>query len=219
MDESDGKYKRIEAPFSSGSLISRATITEVSENVVSTQPYSSLISRATVTETPVQREITEQFAGLLSTAKVTDLSNSEEKSTRNASSTSDNAGFGGFSFPVAAEIASSVETLAPKERKKVALKPQFSQMAWLNLKMQRDLRFESSLTLEEVAKHSTEKDCWMILRGKVYNISSYLDYHPGGKKILLKAGGTDGTELFDKYHRWVNIDFLMSKCLVGALSA
>ena len=29
--------------------------------------------------------------------------------------------------------------------------------------------------------------------------------------------GKDGTKLFDKYHSWVNIDFIMEKCLIGYL--
>ena len=38
----------------------------------------------------------------------------------------------------------------------------------------------------------------MALRGKVYNISPYLRFHPGGAAILLKAAGKDGTALFQK---------------------
>jgi hypothetical protein len=31
------------------------------------------------------------------------------------------------------------------------------------------------------------------------------------------VAGKDGTKLFDKYHSWVNIDFIMEKCLIGFL--
>lgn len=38
----------------------------------------------------------------------------------------------------------------------------------------------------------------MFLTGMVYNVSAYMDYHPGGEEELMKAAGVDGTELFDK---------------------
>jgi cytochrome-b5 reductase len=49
----------------------------------------------------------------------------------------------------------------------------------------------------------------------VYDITPYLNFHPGGRDILLKAAGKDGTALFMKYHPWVNIGALMEKCLLG----
>ena len=51
------------------------------------------------------------------------------------------------------------------------------------------------LKLEEVAAHNTEDDCWTIVDGTVYDITSYVPRHPGGDEILL-ACGTDGTSLF-----------------------
>lgn len=38
----------------------------------------------------------------------------------------------------------------------------------------------------------------MFLTGMVYNVSAYMDYHPGGEEELMKAAGVDGTELFDQ---------------------
>lgn len=38
----------------------------------------------------------------------------------------------------------------------------------------------------------------MFLTGMVYNVSAYMDYHPGGEEELMKAAGIDGTELFDQ---------------------
>jgi len=52
---------------------------------------------------------------------------------------------------------------------------------------------------EEISKHCTENDCWMIINGHVYNITSYLPYHPGGRKALLKFAGKDGSENL-QYH-------------------
>lgn len=56
----------------------------------------------------------------------------------------------------------------------------------------------------EIKRHGAIHDGWVVLRGKVYNVSSYLPYHPGGESILRKVLGKDITALYDKYHRWVN---------------
>ena len=37
----------------------------------------------------------------------------------------------------------------------------------------------------------------MVLHGKVYNVSKYLDEHPGGEEVLLDKGGEDATEDFE----------------------
>ncbi|CAM9622483.1 unnamed protein product [Heterosigma akashiwo] len=53
---------------------------------------------------------------------------------------------------------------------------------------------------QDVAKHNTEQDCWMIIEGKVYNITEWLERHPGGKQILLVSAGRDCTDGFISYH-------------------
>jgi cytochrome b involved in lipid metabolism len=59
------------------------------------------------------------------------------------------------------------------------------------------------------------KDAWTVLGGKVYNITPYLPYHPGGEPELLKAAGRDGTRLFGEVHPWVNWEGMLEGCLVG----
>lgn len=71
--------------------------------------------------------------------------------------------------------------------------------------------------MDEVQRHCTAEDCWTVLHGKVYNLTPYFGFHPGGAKILMACAGRDGTALFQKYHPWVNYEFLLSTCLVGTL--
>ena len=56
----------------------------------------------------------------------------------------------------------------------------------------------------DVKPHKHAHDGWVVLRNKVYNVSPYLAYHPGGADILRKCLGKDITALYDKYHPWVN---------------
>lgn len=56
-------------------------------------------------------------------------------------------------------------------------------------------------TLEEVAKHKTEKDCWVVVNGQVLNVSSFLADHPGGKKAILIYAGKDASEEFNMMHK------------------
>ncbi|CAG0884392.1 unnamed protein product, partial [Darwinula stevensoni] len=53
--------------------------------------------------------------------------------------------------------------------------------------------------------------------GRVYNVSRYLEYHPGGEEELMKGAGKDATDLFNQVHRWVNFESLLQKCLIGKL--
>jgi cytochrome b involved in lipid metabolism len=55
-------------------------------------------------------------------------------------------------------------------------------------------------TLAEVAKHTSEKDCWVVVHGKVLNVTSFLDDHPGGKLAILTFAGKDATAEFDMIH-------------------
>ncbi|GFP92085.1 cytochrome b5 domain-containing protein rlf [Phtheirospermum japonicum] len=73
------------------------------------------------------------------------------------------------------------------------------------------------ISLNEVKQHKSEGDMWTVLKGRVYNLSPYMKFHPGGVDMLMKAVGKDCTSLFNKYHAWVNAEFLMEKCLVGIL--
>lgn len=52
------------------------------------------------------------------------------------------------------------------------------------------------LTKEVVARHNTQGDCWIIVSGKVYSVSSYLSMHPGGRSVILERCGKDATTAF-----------------------
>lgn len=53
------------------------------------------------------------------------------------------------------------------------------------------------LNAAEVARHNTTSDCWMIVSGKVYNVSGYSTAHPGGAQEIASYCGKDGTVAFN----------------------
>jgi cytochrome b involved in lipid metabolism len=58
-----------------------------------------------------------------------------------------------------------------------------------------------SLTRAEVQKNSTEDSLWLIIDSKVYDVTDFLDAHPGGESVLKQVAGQDATEAFYNLHR------------------
>ena len=54
-----------------------------------------------------------------------------------------------------------------------------------------------TFTMNEVAQHDSKEDCWAIISGDVYDLTKFINRHPGGDEIL-RACGTDATTLFTK---------------------
>ncbi|KAF9068981.1 cytochrome b5 [Rhodocollybia butyracea] len=110
---------------------------------------------------------------------------------------------------------------ASKKREKVALAPGHSPLDWAALKSSgQDLRGTDSLMRippSVLKQHNTRTDAWAVFNGKVYNITPYLPFHPGGEKELMRVAGRDGTKLFALTHAWVNVEFMLDSCLVGFL--
>eukprot|EP00607_Mallomonas_marina_P006447 CAMPEP_0182428538 /NCGR_PEP_ID=MMETSP1167-20130531/23099_1 /TAXON_ID=2988 /ORGANISM="Mallomonas Sp, Strain CCMP3275" /LENGTH=132 /DNA_ID=CAMNT_0024611495 /DNA_START=225 /DNA_END=623 /DNA_ORIENTATION=- len=74
-----------------------------------------------------------------------------------------------------------------------------------------------TISISDLQQHNSQFDAWVSYKGKVYNITQYLDYHPGGLKILLDVAGKDCTALVLKYHKWVNVEQLLAACHIGNL--
>ncbi|KAG9315365.1 cytochrome b5 [Chiua virens] len=119
-------------------------------------------------------------------------------------------------------LAPMATTERPKKpSRKVALAPGYGPLDWASLKSSgQDLRGTDTLIRipPSVLKlHNKKDDAWTAISGKVYNITPYLPYHPGGEKELMRVAGRDGTKLFSLTHAWVNADFMLDACLVGFL--
>lgn len=67
------------------------------------------------------------------------------------------------------------------------------------------------ISFQEVSKHNTKSDCWVIIHNKVYNVSDFLGEHPGGSGIILKYAGKDATKAFDPVHPGDTLTKYLSK--------
>jgi hypothetical protein len=74
-----------------------------------------------------------------------------------------------------------------------------------------------SLTLEEVRRHNTLDDCWVVIDARAYDITRFVRDHPGGVAPLLNLAGRDVTDVFANYHA-ARIYSQLPQFLVGRVS-
>jgi cytochrome b involved in lipid metabolism len=73
------------------------------------------------------------------------------------------------------------------------------------------------MTLADVASHKSRNDCWIVISGIVYNVTSWMDDHPGGDDILLENGGKDATDAFDEIGHSKDAKKQLVKYAIGRL--
>ncbi|CAM9291692.1 unnamed protein product, partial [Chrysoparadoxa australica] len=75
----------------------------------------------------------------------------------------------------------------------------------------------------QVAKHDSQEDIYIIISSKgevlprVYDITKYLDDHPGGAEVLLEVAGQDATDMFEDIGHSQDARETMKKYEVGVL--
>nr|KAJ3413095.1 hypothetical protein HK105_002169 [Polyrhizophydium stewartii] len=72
-------------------------------------------------------------------------------------------------------------------------------------------------TLDEVAKHNKEDDCWVVVNGQVLDATKFLPDHPGGKKAILIYAGRDATEEFNMMHKPEVVEKYAPETVIGVL--
>ncbi len=78
----------------------------------------------------------------------------------------------------------------------------------------------SGISVAEVQKHNTKDDCWSVVNGNVYDLTSYVSKHKGGAAVITAICGKDGTKAFSGQHAGAskpNAD--LSSLLIGPLGS
>jgi cytochrome b involved in lipid metabolism len=75
-----------------------------------------------------------------------------------------------------------------------------------------------SFTRDEVKKHSSANDCWIIIDSEVYDMSTFADLHPGGAGVIMDLAGMDATEAFYGLHRQEVLTKYAPKLKIGAIA-
>jgi L-lactate dehydrogenase (cytochrome) len=57
-----------------------------------------------------------------------------------------------------------------------------------------------SLSMEEVAMHNNIDDCYIVIENKVYEVTGFIDQHPGGVAKITSGCGKEMTGIFSKIH-------------------
>lgn len=72
-------------------------------------------------------------------------------------------------------------------------------------------------TFDEISKHNSEKDCWVVVNGEVLDVTNFLPDHPGGKKAILLFAGKDATEEFNMLHKPDVVKKYAPESIIGTL--
>lgn len=74
-------------------------------------------------------------------------------------------------------------------------------------------------TLTDVASHNSATSCWSAIDGNVYDLTNWVNSHPGGKAAILMICGKDGSPMFDAQHGGQRKPAsILAKYKVGALN-
>ena len=70
-------------------------------------------------------------------------------------------------------------------------------------------------TIKEVSRHNTEDDCWIIAKNNVYDVTKFINIHPGSKNAILKHAGQVCDIDFDFHSK--NAKKIWSKYKIGKI--
>ena len=59
----------------------------------------------------------------------------------------------------------------------------------------------ASYTMAQVSANKSAAKCWSVINGDVYDLTKWVNAHPGGAGAILSLCGTDGTQDFNAMHR------------------
>ncbi|KAH7681186.1 Cytochrome b5-like heme/steroid binding domain-containing protein [Dioscorea alata] len=80
------------------------------------------------------------------------------------------------------------------------------------------MQISNKYSHSEISLHTSKKDCWLVIHGKVYDVTTFLEDHPGGEDVLLHASASgDATQSFEDVGHSSAATSLMEGYLIGAV--
>jgi Cytochrome b5-like Heme/Steroid binding domain len=104
-------------------------------------------------------------------------------------------------------------------RRKVPLPPGRSQLDWIRNSRTLPPPSPKRYTSFEVKKHRQKGDAWTVVRGMVFNITPYLEYHPGGIEMIMAGAGKVSICTTSVFRPGDTTCPLRSYCLLWGLTA
>ena len=95
--------------------------------------------------------------------------------------------------PTVTPTAKPVASTAPTASASAAAKPSVTPTAAATV--------AASYTMAQVSANKSAAKCWSVINGDVYDLTKWVNAHPGGAGAILSLCGTDGTQDFDAMHR------------------
>jgi L-lactate dehydrogenase (cytochrome) len=77
---------------------------------------------------------------------------------------------------------------------------------------------KTAIHRDEVAKHNTAEDCWVVLNGQAYDMTDFMEDHPGGAGIIMKYAGRDASRAFNPIHPKNIVDTLPESAHLGIVT-
>ena len=61
------------------------------------------------------------------------------------------------------------------------------------------------IPMSEVKKHNSKESAWVVLHGYIYDLTKFLEDHPGGDQVILDWAGRDATKFWSAIHKkdWI----------------
>ncbi|NWJ09309.1 CYB5B protein, partial [Crypturellus undulatus] len=70
---------------------------------------------------------------------------------------------------------------------------------------------------EEVARRNSSREAWLVIHGRVYDVTRFLAEHPGGEEVLLEQAGRDATESFEDVGHSLDAREMLKEYYIGEI--
>jgi len=73
-------------------------------------------------------------------------------------------------------------------------------------------------SLDEISKKNGKEGCWIVIHENVYDVTKFMEEHPGGEEVLLEQGGKESTEVFEDVGHSTDARELLAQYKIGELT-